>query len=63
MGGACSMNRKEEKLKKLWSENLKGRLHSEDLGVYRKIKLEWMLGKKCFTGCTWIRLGTNRGPL
>jgi hypothetical protein len=30
---------------KFWSENLKERDHSEDLGVDRKILLEWLLGK------------------
>jgi hypothetical protein len=31
---------------KFWSENLKGRDHSEDLGVDEKIILEWILGKE-----------------
>jgi hypothetical protein len=30
---------------KFWSENLKGRDHSEDLGVNGKIIVEWILGK------------------
>jgi len=30
---------------KISSENLKGRDHSEDLGVDRRIILEWMLEK------------------
>jgi hypothetical protein len=30
---------------KFWSENLKGRDHVEDLGMDKKIILEWMLGK------------------
>jgi hypothetical protein len=29
----------------LW-ENLKGREHSEDLGQYEKLILEWILGKR-----------------
>jgi hypothetical protein len=39
---------------KFWSENLKGRDHSEDLGVDREIILEWILekkGGKFWTGC------------
>jgi hypothetical protein len=28
-----------------WSENLKGRDHSEDLGVDGEIILDWTLGK------------------
>jgi hypothetical protein len=31
---------------KLRSENLKGREHSEDLGINRNIILEWILGKE-----------------
>jgi hypothetical protein len=31
---------------KFWSENLKGRDHSEDLGIDGKIILEWILGKQ-----------------
>jgi hypothetical protein len=30
---------------KFWFVNLKGRDHSEDLGVDGKIILEWILGK------------------
>jgi hypothetical protein len=29
----------------IWSENLKGREHSEDLGVDGRIKAEWVFGK------------------
>jgi hypothetical protein len=32
---------------KFWSENLKGRDHSEDLGVDERIILEWILGEWC----------------
>jgi hypothetical protein len=30
---------------KVWSENLKGRDHSEDLDIDRRIVFEWILGK------------------
>jgi hypothetical protein len=30
---------------KFWSENLKEREQSEDIGVDRKIILDWILGK------------------
>jgi hypothetical protein len=30
---------------KFWSENLKGRNHSEDPGVDGEIILEWILGR------------------
>jgi hypothetical protein len=32
---------------KFWSENLKERDHSEDLGVYGRIILDWISGKQC----------------
>jgi hypothetical protein len=50
----------------LWSKKLKGGDHSVDLGVDRKIILEWMLeekGGKLWTGCIWLRIGTNGGLL
>jgi hypothetical protein len=45
-----------------WSENLRGRDHSEDTGVIKKIILEWMfekLGEKVWTGFIWIRIETS----
>jgi hypothetical protein len=30
---------------KVWSENVKGRDHTEDLGIDGKITAEWILGK------------------
>jgi hypothetical protein len=47
-------------------ENLKGRDHSEYLGIDGKIILEWILGKKggkLWTGCIWLRIGTSGGLL
>jgi hypothetical protein len=32
-------------LKELWSDNMKGRDHSEDIGVDGRIILEWTLEK------------------
>jgi hypothetical protein len=49
-----------------WLKNLKGRYHSEELGVYVKIILEWILRKqdgKVWTGFVWLRIGTSGGPL
>jgi len=37
-----------------WSDTLKGRGHSEDLGVDESMILEWILGKqggKVWSGC------------
>jgi len=48
-----------------WFEN-KGRDHSEDLGVEGKIILEWILGRqgrKVWTGCMWLRIGSSGGLL
>jgi hypothetical protein len=49
---------------KFWSENLKGRGYSEDLGVDRI--LEWVLrkqGGKVWSGFIWLRTGTTGGLL
>jgi hypothetical protein len=46
---------------KFWSENLKGRDHSEDVSMDGKIVLECTLGKeggKLLIGFTWLRTGT-----
>jgi len=62
MGGACNTHERFEKwIKKFWSENLKGRNHSEDLGIDGKIILERILWKqigKVWTGFIWVRIGT-----
>jgi hypothetical protein len=47
---------------KFWSETLKGRDHVDDIGVNGRIILEWTLGKqgrKMWTGCIWLRMGTS----
>jgi hypothetical protein len=46
--GTCSMCGRDEKcIQYFWLEKLKGRDHSEDLGIDGKIVLEWFLGKWC----------------
>jgi len=48
-----------------WLENLKGRDHSEDLGMNGRI-LEWILekfGGNMWTGVIWLRIGTSDGLL
>jgi hypothetical protein len=42
MGGTFNMHGRDEIF---WLENLKGRDHSEDLGIDGKIILQWILGK------------------
>jgi hypothetical protein len=45
----------------LWLKNLKGRDHSEELGVDGRIILEWLLGKwnvKLWTKFIWPSIGT-----
>jgi hypothetical protein len=47
-------------------ENLKGRDQSEDLGIDGKIILEFISGKsgkKGWSGCSWLRIGTSGGIL
>jgi hypothetical protein len=46
-------------------KKLKGRDHSEDLGVDGRIILEWILEKQGeqLSGCSWLRTGTNGGLL
>jgi hypothetical protein len=47
-------------------KNLKGQDHLEDLGIYEKIILEWILRKysgKVWTGFIWLRIGTLGRPL
>jgi hypothetical protein len=47
---------------KFWSENLKERDNSEDVGVDEKIILEWIFGKcggNVWTGCAWPSINTS----
>jgi hypothetical protein len=45
MGGACNTHGINEKCINVWSENVKGRGHSEDLGVDGKIITDRILWK------------------
>jgi hypothetical protein len=48
------------------SENLKGRDQAEDLGVYGRIILKYILEKWCgklWIGCIWLRIETSGGIL
>jgi hypothetical protein len=46
MGGACSTHECNEKMHTTFLlENLKGRDHSEDMGIDGAKILEWILGK------------------
>jgi hypothetical protein len=43
-----------------------GKIHSEDLCVYRKIILKWVVekeGGKLRTGFIWLGIGASGGPL
>jgi hypothetical protein len=45
--------------KRFWSKNMKERDHSEGIGIYEKIILEWISGKygaKVWTGIIWLRV-------
>jgi len=49
-----------------WLLNLKGRDPFLELGIDGRIKLEWNLwkqGGRVWTGCIWLRIGTNGGVL
>jgi len=45
MGGVCRTN-EMKCIAKFWSENLKERDHSEDLGVDGNMILEWIIQKR-----------------
>jgi len=55
---ACSTLGRDEKCTQFWSEILKGRDHSEDLGVYGRIILKWII--ECGEGMDWMRLAQDR---
>jgi hypothetical protein len=47
-------------------ESLKGKDHSEDLGIDERIILKWILGKYglgVWTGFIWLRMGIGGGLL
>jgi hypothetical protein len=50
---------------KYWLENLKGKDHSEDVGVEGRVMLECIIGKygEVWTGVVWLRIRTNGGFL
>jgi len=51
---------------RLLVRKLKGRDHSEDLGIDEKIILEGILGKldgKVWIGFIWLKIGSSGGPL
>jgi hypothetical protein len=44
MGGESSTHGRYENAYNIWVEKMKGRDHSENLGIDEKIILEWILG-------------------
>jgi hypothetical protein len=44
MGEACSAHGRRERSKKVWFKSTKGRDQLEDLGIYGRIILKWILG-------------------
>jgi len=64
MDGACSTRGTEEVHTKFRSGSLKGKGHSEYLGVNGRIILERISGKKdwkMWTGCICLKTGTSGG--
>jgi hypothetical protein len=58
----CSTHRREEMHTTFLSENLKGRDHSENIGVDGRIILDWILGRYggvVWTVFIWLRIGTS----
>jgi hypothetical protein len=43
IGGACSIHGRDKKCIKSFGQNLKGRDHLGDIGIYGRIMLEWVL--------------------
>jgi hypothetical protein len=59
---ACSRGGRVEKCKQYFG----WKTHFHELGIDVKIILEWILGKwseRVWTGCIWLRIGTNGGVL
>jgi hypothetical protein len=58
LGGACTTHGRNEIIMhiKLWSENLKGRDHLEELSVDRRIILERILREIWRKGVDWMHL-------
>jgi hypothetical protein len=51
---------------KFWLESLKGRDHSEDVDIYRRIILKWNLqkwGSEVWIRFSWLRIGIGGGQL
>jgi hypothetical protein len=49
-----------------WMESLKGRDHSQDLGIDGRKMLKWILGKYglgVWIGFIWLKIGTGGGLL
>jgi hypothetical protein len=58
MGGSCSTHGRDEIYTKFWSENLKGRGHTEYRGVYGRTTLDIRLG-----GYGLDSSGSGKGPV
>jgi hypothetical protein len=43
----------------LWSGNLRGRDHSEDLGIDGRMILKWILNKLVWFGFIWLGIWTS----
>jgi hypothetical protein len=63
MDGQCSTHIGDGQIReKFWLGSLNVRDHWEDIGVFVRIILKWLLGKFCgkvWIGFSWLKVGTG----
>jgi len=62
MGRVCSTHGRDDNCIQNFGQKMKGRDHSEGMGIDGRLILEWILGKylgKVWTGCILLRIGTS----
>jgi hypothetical protein len=59
-GHVARMGRRD-KCKRFWWESPKERDHLEDRGIDGRMGLEWILGRRVWSGFTWVGVGAGGG--